>query len=217
VKVSDGKERRDLVVVLARGRGLRMGQPKAGLQLPGDDRTFLARILDLYDAVGLPVLVVTYPGGQPSCEAAAQGRVMKLVEGPEAGDTALTLLTARRQTSPNPGPVTHWWAHPVDVPLVTGVTLENLQAISRGEPGRIVRPVHRGQVGHPVVLPFGVLDALQENEDWHTAPLRHFLEHIILSGHEAPVHTVSVSDQGVVQDFDQPGDLMAWKPGSSPR
>jgi len=194
-----------------------MGRPKAGLCLPGDDRTFLARILDLYDALELPVLVVTYPDGQRPCREAAAGRATVIIEGQESGDTALTMLTARRQAPSDPDFVTHWWAHPVDVPLVTSGTIESLQSASRGNPVRIVRPVHGGLVGHPVVLPVHVLDSLAEKGDWHSGPLRHFLDHRIRSGHLAPVLQVPVEDKGVVQDFDQPDDLKAWNPGNASR
>jgi len=212
MKAKNSRGRRDAVVVLARGRGVRMGGPKAGLILPGDGRTFLARILDLYKQECWPVVVVTFPGGSEGCLAAAQGREVNVLEGPETGDTALTVLTAWRRRTEFPETPTHWWAHPVDLPLVASSTIGDLVFASRSGPDRVVRPVFEDQVGHPVVLPTGVIVALDSECDWHGGPLKHFLDHRQVSGPDDPALTVTVPDEGIVRDFDEPADLAAWRP-----
>jgi CTP:molybdopterin cytidylyltransferase MocA len=199
----------DAVVVLARGAGRRMGGPKFGLKLPGDSRTFLERIIDLYDAAGWPVTAVVGPG--QGTNAVCPGRGIRILEGPDGGDTALTMVMAWKADVLAFAPPTHWWAHPVDLPLVAPETIEHLASVSLGRPRAIVRPVFEGAIGHPVVLPRSVLQGLAGNPAFHDGPLRRYLDRLAGQESDREIVLENVSDQGVVRDFDDPVDLETWK------
>lgn len=196
--------RRDAVVILARGLGTRMGRPKAGLTLPGRRRTFLQMVADLYAARDWPITAVFAAddrGGLP--EAAG----VRAVEGPSGGDTALTLVTAWKADALAFAPPTHYWAHPVDLPLVAGRTVALLAEASCRNPRAVIRPMHRRSPGHPVVVPRSVMRTAAAEPDFQVLPFRKILDRI-----PVPVVDLPVDDAGVTRDFDEPDDLAAWRP-----
>lgn len=206
--------RRDAVVILARGVGRRMGGPKFGLKLPGDSRNFLERILDLYRGREWPVTVVVGPG-MGSRVANPGGRV-RILEGPAGGDTALTMVTAWKADELAFAPPTHFWAHPVDLPLVAPETVERLASVSRQNPGAIVRPAFGGTIGHPVILPREIMQGLAGAPFHLEGPLRHYLDQPGASGAGRELILEETPDHGVVRDFDDLEDLESWQgPGRS--
>ena len=204
--------RLDAVVILARGAGRRMGGPKQGLRLQGDPRTFLENITGLYGPRGWPVTVVVGLG--QAAEAGSLVPEARIVEGPDGGDTALTMLTAWKADASAFAPPTHYWAHPVDLPLVAPESVARLLQESGRQPRAIVRPGHGGGIGHPVIVPREVLQGLAGDTARHDRPLREHLDRVTGPGGGRELIVVEVPDPGVVRDFDEPGDL-APRPGSN--
>ncbi len=190
-----------VAVILARGESRRMGRPK-GLVRGRDNVPFVRTIAGLYRGLD-EVLVIAAQGEEDAYRRALSGfDRCRVVEGGPGGETARTLLIARRAT---PG-AARYWAHPVDLPLVKCGTLEVLAAAADGNLRAVIRPFHAGRPGHPVVIPAGVLDMLAADPRWEERPFRDFLAAARLEG--APeVVAMPVDDEGTVRDFDRPGDL----------
>lgn len=200
--------RRDRAVVMARGLSSRMGVPKGLLRLNPSGPTFIQAIVALYLKEGFPVDVVTaeamveiYRGERPAPEA------VRVLPAEPGGDTALTLLAAWRSWRAEGIACSHIWAHPVDLPLVTGDTLEMLRDHSHQEPDRVIRPQFGGTPGHPVILPGQVLADLDQRQEWHDGPLRDFLFRADGGRRMHEPWVVEVPDPGIIQDFDRPDDL----------
>ncbi len=200
--------RRDRAVIMARGLSTRMGVAKGLLRLSSDGPAFVRIIADLYLDAGFPVDVVTL---QENCEdyrqALPECENLRILAEDGGGDTALTLLFAWRSCRAAGIPCSHIWAHPVDLPLLNAGAIEVLMDHSRKDPERIIRPVHKGIPGHPVILPDDVLALLDSLENLHSGPLRDFLSptggSVMVPG---PV-MVGVEDPGIVRDFDRPEDF----------
>jgi molybdenum cofactor cytidylyltransferase len=201
--------RRDRAVIMARGLGSRMGVAKGLLRLSSDGPAFVRIIADLYLAAGLPVDVITrqedfgeYRHELPDSEN------LRILPAESGGDTALTLLIAWRSCLAAKIPCSHFWAHPVDLPLVTTGAVEILMDHSRRDPERIIRPVHQGSPGHPVILPGDALAVLDGKVNFHSGPLRDFLSTAGGSGMLPGPMMVEVGDPGIIRDFDRPEDFL---------
>jgi CTP:molybdopterin cytidylyltransferase MocA len=196
--------RQDAVVILARGESTRMGKPKANLKLPGTPRTFLQMVVELYAGLAWPLTAVFGPAGRDGATVPA---VVRVLTGPSGGDTALTMVTVWKADALAFAPPTHYWAHPVDLPLVMATTVAFLAEVSRRDPGSVIRPVFDGRPGHPVVVPRAVVRSAAADPGCRDLPFRK-----ILDRHPAPIVDVPVEDAGVTRDFDEPDDLAAWRP-----
>ena len=205
--------RRDRAVVMARGRSSRMGAPKGLLRLSPTGPTFVRIIADLYLTVGIPVDVVTreetaevYRRELPVVEN------LRIVPAVDGGDTALTLLIAWRSCLAAKIHCSHFWAHPVDLPLVNADAVGLLMDYSHRNPDRVIRPVHQGVPGHPVILPCDVLAVLDRQERRQDGPLRDFLSNAGGKGLLPWPTVVEVGDPGIVRDFDRPDDFCPEQP-----
>lgn len=200
--------RRDRVVIMARGLGTRMGMPKGLLHLAKGGPAFVRIIADLYLTAGLPVDVVTLAETAEAYSRELPEREdLRILTADAGGDTALTLLIAWRSCLAAKISCSHFWAHPVDLPLVTVDTVNLLMDHSHRDPNRIIRPEHQGVPGHPVILPGDVLADLGRQEDWQGGPLRDFLSNFDRRGLPARSVGVKIDDPGIVRDFDRPDDM----------
>ena len=188
-------------IVLAAGRSTRMGRSKALLPCgPGGEPfiVHLARALTAGGASG--VLIVGRADDEPlrhlirrrlpaarfvvNPGADTGGQLSSLVAGLDAmGDSAASgALVA-----------------PVDAPRVTAATVAALLAAAESAPGHIVRAVHAGRHGHPVIFPRVVFDDLRRADPEHGAKA-------VVRAHEAAIVNVVVPDAAVVEDIDTPDD-----------
>lgn len=197
-------DRQDVAVIMARGAGRRMGRVKGLVRPPGWEVSFVGRLCGLYARAGMPVVVVAADDDLAAYRTDLAGTRAHVVAGPRGGDTAMTILLARRHWG---AAVSHLWAHPVDMPLVAPETLVRLLAASRRDPAAVVRPSFAGRPGHPVVVPVQVLDFLQESEHYLDGPMLAFLEDLVRRDELRPILLAPVADEGTVRDFDAPEDL----------
>lgn len=132
-----------LGVVLAAGASSRMGRPKA--LLPFDGRTAVEILSGTLRACGLDVVAVVEPGSEPEAEVARIG--VPSVRNPIArlGRTG-SVQFGWREARPGTGIL----VAPVDCPLVKEETCRAL--LARAGTHAIVRPVHAGRGGHPLLL-----------------------------------------------------------------
>ena len=182
-------------IVLAAGASSRMGRPKALLQI--GQRTFVRAVLDALRDGGVTDAVVVVRPGQAGVEdeivRAGFGRSVENAH-PERGQ--LSSLLAGLDAIDTPG-VTAALVTLVDIPLIGGSTVRALVERARVSQAPIVRAVHRGQHGHPVVFKRAVFDALRRADpSWGAKEVVRACE----------VEDVEVDDPGVGDDVDTPDD-----------
>jgi molybdenum cofactor cytidylyltransferase len=181
-------------IILAAGASVRMGRPKALLQVGG--RTFVRRILDTLHAGGIRDVVVVLRPQQPAAAAEVVAAGGVVVENPHADAGQLSSLVAGLDALDVPG-VGSILVTLVDVPLIQASTVRLLVERAASSPAPIVRAAFRGRHGHPVVFKRQVFDALRNADPavGARAVLRAF-----------PVEDVEVDDPFVVEDVDTPDD-----------
>ncbi len=200
--------RSDRAVIMARGLSFRMGSPKGLLKFSAQGPAFVRLIADLYLHRDMPVDVLALAGFSDALARELPGsKECRVLPQASGGDTALTLLMSWRSCAKAGVDCSHFWAHPVDLPLVTPETLDLLAENSRRHPTRIIRPVRVGIPGHPVILPYDVLEELNRRASFHNGPLRDFLTHGVTGMWLAAPVEVEVEDSGIDRDFDRPGDF----------
>ena len=190
-------DRRDALLVLARGGSARMGRPKGACVAADDPRPLLVRVLDLYEGRGWPATVVTSYAVEGVYRAIAGSTTAAWLVGDGAGGTARSVLRGVRAAFDS---ATHLWLHPVDLPRVAATTVGTLLEASCTAPGAVVVPMRRDEPGHPVVLPVRPGGAAWPED--HPGAMRDLLA----TGPWRALE-VRVDDDGIVDDLDRPEDL----------
>ena len=190
-------------IVLAAGASTRMGRPKALMPWPANrdgrpgERTFVRTILDALRNGGVTEAVVVIRQGDTAVadEIAAAG-FGHAVTNPRADLGQLTSLLAGLDAVDVPG-VDAVLVTLVDVPLITAATVRLLCARAPASPAAVVRAVHHGRHGHPVVFKRALFGALRHADPavGAKAVMR-----------AATIEDVEVDDPGVVEDVDTPDD-----------
>jgi molybdenum cofactor cytidylyltransferase len=182
-------------IVLAAGTSSRMGSPKALLRVGGE--TFLGRILRVLRDAGVPAAAVVVRPGQEAlvAEATAAG-FGQIVENPRADEGQLSSLVAGLDAIDRPG-VDGALVTLVDVPGITTAVVSALLERMRTSRAPVIRAVHEGRHGHPVIFRRGLFDRLRQADP--------------AAGARAVVRTVDVDDvevdePGITQDVDTPAD-----------
>lgn len=185
--------------VLAAGRSTRMGRPKAMLPA-GDGMTFVSRLAATLRAAGIQdVLVVVRPGDEvirPELEARGFRPAVRLVVNERADAGQLSSVQAAvwaARTSRAGGLL----IVPVDMPLVTEVTVRRLLDAFESSGAPVARASYGGRHGHPVIFARAVFDELMNADP--------------AIGARAVVRAqatldVEVDDRGVVEGVDTPKD-----------
>ena len=192
-------------IVLAAGASTRMGTPKALLR--AGDRTFVRRILDtLRDGGIATAVVVVRPGDVSVAEEIAAGGFGRTVTNARAELGQLTSLVAGLDAVEAPG-VEAILVTLVDVPLIAPATVRALCARAATSPAPIVRAVHRGRHGHPVIFKRALFDALRRADPAVGA------KEVVRT---STIDDVEVDDGGVVEDVDTPEDYRRLLTGRPP-
>jgi molybdenum cofactor cytidylyltransferase len=182
-------------IVLAAGASTRMGQPKALLQAGG--RTFIRTILDVLREAGLPgaVVVVRPTHDEVIAEVAASG-FGRTVVNPRADEGQLSSLIAGLDAIDEPE-VDAALVTLVDVPLISVSAIRRLLARTAISSAPILRAVHHGAHGHPVVFKREIFAALRAADPAEGAKA------VVRS---IAVEDVETGDPGVLEDVDTPED-----------
>jgi molybdenum cofactor cytidylyltransferase len=180
-------------IVLAAGASSRMGRPKALLQI--GQRTFVRAVLDALRDGGLTdVVVVVRPGQREvrdEIDRAGFGRCVENAQ-PERGQWSSLVAGLDAIDTPEVSAVL---VTLVDIPLIGAATIRRLVQRTAVSTSPILRAVHRGQHGHPVVFTRAVFDALRRADPAEGAKQ-------VVRSH--PVEDVEVDDPGVSRDIDTP-------------
>src|SRR4029077_3830750 len=147
-------------IVLAAGASTRMGRPKALLPIGGT--TFVRRIVCTLEAANLTdILVIVRPGHDEAIARELVGSHATLVENPRADAGQLSSLVTGLDTIDTPH-VRGVLVTLVDVPLIEPATVRALLARAASSAAPILRAVHAGRHGHPVIYKREVFAALRE-------------------------------------------------------
>jgi molybdenum cofactor cytidylyltransferase len=178
-----------------------MGRPK--LLLPTGDvdgRTLIERVLDAWQAGGVTHRIVTVHPDDLALAAvcrAAGAEVVAPASPPP--DMKASIAAALEQVAACHAPQRDdvWLVAPADLPqLSPSVIVRLLQTANRG-PQRILRPVHDGRHGHPLLLPWSVKD------DLAAIPPDRGLDELL---QRLPVVDVESGPECLAADVDTPAD-----------
>jgi molybdenum cofactor cytidylyltransferase len=186
-------------IVLAAGQSRRMGQPKALLQCTDTD-TFVARVIETLRRGGAAGAFVVGRAGDEALrdEVERFAPFATFIVNPAPDRGQLSSLVAGLDAADRPG-VRGVMVTPVDVPLVDPGTIAALLDSFRAAGGPIVRAVHGGSHGHPVIFARGLFDELRRADPSRGAKT-------VLRAHEARIVNVEVRDPAVLTDVDAPED-----------
>lgn len=182
-------------IVLAAGKGERMGRPKAHVPFGGG--TFLSTAIDALAKAGFSPVVVVHAPGDEAAVSLAREKGATAVENPkpERG-----MLSSIRHGLTRTGDATHAAILPVDHPGIADKTFQALLVHVRNAPDKIVVPSHAGRRGHPGVFPRALFPELLGAPDDVGAVS------VLRAKPERVVHVV-VDDPACVHDKDTPEDL----------
>ena len=186
-----------LAILLAAGRGSRLGQPKAALDLAG--LTALERCAAALRQGGADELRVVLAAGDEQGLAAAgrAGASPVFNRDPARGQTS----SLKAGLAAGPLPRSTWLLHTVDHPLVRSEDVSALLAAC-APPHAIAVPVVGGRRGHPVAFAPEVAAEFTALEDDQPA-------HEVVRRYPARVRRVERENPWLVADLDTPEDLAA--------
>jgi molybdenum cofactor cytidylyltransferase len=185
-------------VIPSAGSSLRMGRPKALLQVAGE--TFLARTIRALASGGCdPVLVVVPDGNPPLTDRlkdTAEGAGARVLLNADPGEGPITSL---RLAIDALGDSVAGLAYlPVDHPMVRPDTVAALLEAARGhEAAMLTVPIHRGKRGHPAVFGASLFAELAD-------PALEGGARAVVHRHLERARLVEVDDAGVIIDIDTP-------------
>jgi molybdenum cofactor cytidylyltransferase len=188
-----------------------MGRPKALLPAAPGGPTFVAALAAaLGDGGVTEILVVGRPDDQtlkseverlarPSRSGIAGNARIRFVDNLDADTGQLSSIIAGLDAAERPA-IRGLLVMPVDMPLVGARSVSRvIEAFASAGDASIVRAVHAGTHGHPVVFGRAFFDALRAAD-------RSVGARAVLRAHPQAVVDVEVGDPGVALDIDTPGD-----------
>jgi molybdenum cofactor cytidylyltransferase len=179
-------------IILAAGKGSRMGQPK--LLLQWDGKPFRQRILDAIQPLELFRVITVV---SPDLISHLKGETGSIAVNPTPELGMLSSLRMGIAAAPD---ADGYLLIPVDHPFVRTETYRTLLDAYHENPLCIVKPVYQGRGGHPVIVPHDVARQIPERdvEGGLNAILR-------MSG--AQEMRVLVEDAGILRNINVPDDL----------
>ena len=185
------------VVIVAGGRGVRLGMgPKGLIELDGE--TLIARLHRRAREAGLHQVVAVLP---PDVECPVEGLAFTTNEAPESGPLGSVLRgLAHLEASGDLMGLLVW---PVDHPFVDSeqiVALAREASAAKADWARIV-PTWEGRRGHPIWVCRAGIEALRAVDDATRSTLREVL------GAAGEVHELAATSDGVLTNLNAPDDL----------
>ena len=181
-------------IVLAAGRGRRMGLPK--LRLVWGGKSFFEIILGRLDDGGIAPVAAVIAAAEEAWARPLAGHARLVINHlPEAG----MLLSVRLGVAAL-GECAALLIVPVDHPQVRPESYARLHESARQHPGMIIKPVCQGRPGHPVVIPRSLYPALLT-----AAPDSSLRE--VLRRSACPTHYEEVDDPGIHANINEAFDL----------
>jgi molybdenum cofactor cytidylyltransferase len=185
-------------IVLAAGASSRMGRSKGLLPCGDSGLTFVASVLRALRVGGVDDVIVVGRAGDDALRVEVETHGGRLVENPRPDDGQLSSLVAGLNVADHPG-VRGVLVTPVDVPMIAGPTVAALLGAFNTASAPIVRAVHRGRHGHPVIFSRTVFGDLRRADPSVGA-------RAVVHAHGAAVIDVEVDDSAILADVDTPED-----------
>jgi molybdenum cofactor cytidylyltransferase len=188
--------------ILAAGQSRRMGRPKALLPVdPSAHRpvSFVRSVIHALREGGIDrVIVVARPADAGLATAVAEvDPAIPIVVNPRAEEGQLSsVVAAVGGARPDDAGVL---VTLVDLPLIRPSTIAALVAGFSARPTSIVRAVHKGRHGHPVIFPARVFDALRRADPSVGA-------RAVVRAPGQELIDCEVDDPGILVDIDTPED-----------
>ncbi len=193
-------------VILSAGASARMGTPKSNLKI--GNTTFINSILSkLQSCNATTIFIVTGYHHRQISQAIDSTYICKILHNshPEQGQLSSLQLAIRNFDQQ----VTGMLMVLVDHPLVREDTYREVLKSAQANPQAIIIPTYRQQRGHPVYFSRKFFPALLET------PLILGAREVIKNNKQF-VHSLPVSDPGILQDIDTPADLIKYSGDKSP-
>ncbi len=197
---------KQLAVIMARGASQRMGQPKGLCRLPDQDDCFLTQVVRLYRGLEIPVLLVLRPEDEAAYSEIVRHEDVEILAAAGGGDTAQTMKLALEWAQAKGLTPDIYWAHPVDMPLVSAQSISLLLATAAKNDMAAWRPEFHQQPGHPVLFPGPLLALVLTDENIETSMSR-IWKKAMAQSLVLPINLLKVADPGVIADFDTPDQL----------
>ncbi len=185
-------------VVLAAGRSVRMGSPKALLDFRG--QPFIVRVLEALEALDIKPRVVVLGPDAARIRPAVAAHECLVVENPDVdGGPISSLRCALATLRPvRPAAILAW---PVDLPHVRIATVERLIESHQRSGAPAVVPAFAERRGHPVIWDAALFGELESSP----AATKHGAR-AILQAHTGQIAVVPVDDPAVIEDLNTPED-----------
>ncbi len=185
-------------IVLAAGASSRMGRPKGLLPCGEGGLTFVASVLLALREGGVDDVLVVGRAGDDALRLEVETHDGRFVENPRPDDGQLSSLVAGLNVADHPG-VRGVLVTPVDVPMISGRTVAALMSAFNASSPPVVRAVHGGRHGHPVIFSRSVFGELRRADASVGAKA-------VVHAHADGAIDVEVDDAAVVIDVDTPED-----------
>ncbi len=188
-------------IVLAAGKSTRMGRTKA--LLPYGDGTLLTHIVGTLRAAGVEdvVVVLGHDAAAVGRDLASRSTPARVVVNAEYESGQLSSLLAGIDIVDRPGVVAALVTL-VDVPLVSPSTVRAVIERYRQTHAPVVRPMHAGRFGHPMLIDRSVFGELRRADPALGAKP-------VVRAHATDAGTAHVDDEGCLMDVDTPADYDA--------
>lgn len=195
-------------VILAAGRSSRMGRAKALLPHP-EANTFVAHAIRQGRAAALDAIFVVGRESDEELRAEVARELATFVVNTDPERGQLSSLLAGLAAAQHPD-LAALIVMPVDVPLVSARVIRKLVEHASVTKSSIVRAVHRGRHGHPVLFKREVFDELLAADPSLGAK-------VVVRADARRVLDVEVDEPGVMSDVDTPRDYERLFGGNFPQ
>jgi molybdenum cofactor cytidylyltransferase len=185
-------------VILAAGRSIRFGRPKALLPIEPSGPTFVSRLITQFRAANVhDVLVVGRPTDTRLREVVNAAGARYIVNA-DADRGQLSSLVAALDGI-DARAVRGVIVVPVDIPLIEAATIAEVRdAFIRGT-SPVARATYQGRHGHPVVFGSAVFEELRCADPNTGAKM-------VVHAHASDILNVEVNDPAVLRDVDTLAD-----------
>ena len=185
-------------VILAAGQSSRMGRPKALLVHRDGTTSFVRYAMTQAASAGVEILVVVGREDDVALEHEV-GAAGRFVTNPQPDRGQLSSLLVALDVLENERGVEAMMVLPVDVPLISADVMRTVIAAARATTAPIVRAVHHGAHGHPVIFKRELFEELRAADPAVGAKA-------VVRADPNRVIDVEVDDPGVISDVDTPDD-----------
>ncbi|HYK88668.1 MAG TPA: nucleotidyltransferase family protein [Acidobacteriota bacterium] len=182
-------------IILAAGDSARMGFPKALLPIGQD--TFISRILNTLEHVGMKGTTVVLGSHAGQIEPRIRDRRVRVIVNPRPSDGQLSSIKLALSTLDPASEACMLW--PVDQPGISETLVRTLILKFASSNAHLALPQCRERRGHPAVLRRLLFQEIMDT------PLQEGLKPLVLR-HQPDMALLPTDESAVIEDIDTPED-----------